>query len=63
MPCAVSSCRQVFVALVDLLDVEALLLAGEVEVVLLVEIGDEPVAPLAERVEVAGRGPSVDIAP
>ena len=47
--------RQVGVALVDLLDVEALLLAGEVEVELLVEIGDEAVSALAERVHVAAR--------
>ncbi len=47
--------RQVLVALVHLLDVEALLLSGEVEVVLLVEIGDEAVGALAERVELAGR--------
>ena len=40
--------RQLLVALVHLLDVEALLLAGEVEVVLLVEIGDEAVGALAE---------------
>ena len=40
--------RQLLVALVDLLDVERVLQPGEVEVVLLVEVGDEAVG--------AGRG-------
>ena len=41
--CAVSSARQIGVALVDRLELERLLEAGEVEVVLLVELGDEAV--------------------
>ena len=48
--------RQLVVALVDLLDVERLLQAREVEVVLLVELGDEAVAAIAERVELAVGG-------
>ena len=47
--------RQLLVALVDLLELERLLVAGEVEVVLLVELGDEAVGLVAERVELAGR--------
>jgi hypothetical protein len=51
--------RQLLVAVIDLLDVERLLQPCEVEVVLLVEVGDEPVATLAERVELAAcRGDS-----
>ena len=44
-------------ALVDLLELERLLVPGEVEVVLLVELGDEAVGVVAEGVELtAGRG-------
>ena len=51
--CAVSSRVSSSYALVDLLDVERLLEAREVEVVLLVEVGDEPVGLVAEGVELA----------
>ena len=47
--------RQLLVALVDRLDVERLLVAGVVEVVLLVELGDEAVGVVAEGIELAGR--------
>ena len=43
--------RQLRVALVDRDEVVRLLLPGEVEVRLLVELRDEPVGVLAERVE------------
>ena len=43
--------RQLRVALVDRDEVVGLLLSGEVEIRLLVELGDEPVGVLAERVE------------
>ena len=46
--------RQLLVRLVDLLELERLLVAGEVEVVLLVELGDEAVGVVAERVELGG---------
>ena len=45
--------RQLFVALVHLLDVERLLQAREVEVVLLVEVADEAVGAIAELIELA----------
>ena len=48
--------RQLLVALVDLLDVEGVLQAGEVEVVLLVDVGDEPVGPVSECVDLARFG-------
>ena len=48
--------RQLLVALVHLLDIECVLQSGEVEVVLLVEVGDEPVAAIAEAVELTVRG-------
>ena len=47
--------RQVLVAPVDLLELERLLVAGEVQVVLLVELGDEAVGVVPERVELAAR--------
>ncbi len=47
--------RQLGVALVDRRELELLLEAGVVEVELLVELGDEPVGPLAEAVEVGLR--------
>ncbi len=49
---------QLLVALVDLLDVERLLEAGEVEVVLLVDVGDEPVGLVSECVDLARFGSS-----
>ena len=48
--------RQVLVALVDRLELELVLQAGEVEVVLLVELGDEAVGVLAITVEILGSG-------
>ena len=45
--------RQVLVALVDRLEVERLLVAGVVEIVLLVQFGDEAVGVVAERVQLA----------
>src|SRR2546429_6646889 len=45
--------RQPLVALVDRLELQALLVAREVEVVLLVELGDEAVGLVAEVVELA----------
>jgi hypothetical protein len=50
--------RQILVALVDRLELELVLQAGKVEVVLLVELGDETVGVLAVCVEVlrSGRG-------
>ena len=47
--------RQVVVALVELLDVEGVLEPRVVEVVLLVEVGDEPVGAVAEAVDLAAR--------
>jgi hypothetical protein len=47
---------QILVALVDRLELESLLQTGEVEVVLLVELGDEPVGVLAVRIELGGSG-------
>src|SRR5439155_20389038 len=50
--------RQVLVALVDRLELELVLQAGEVEVVLLVELGDEMIGVFAVAVEIlrSGRG-------
>ena len=45
--------RQLLVPLVDRLELERLLVAGVVEVVLLVELGDEAVGVVAEGVELA----------
>ena len=53
MRCALLERRDVLVFAVDRLEVEVLLQAGEVVVVLLVEIGDEAVDPLPVRVELA----------
>ena len=47
--------RQLLVALVDRLDVERVLEAREVEVVLLVQVGDEPVGLVAECIDLARR--------
>src|SRR5207244_433651 len=44
--------RQVLVALVDRLELELVLQAGEMEVVLLVELGDEAIGVLAITVEI-----------
>jgi hypothetical protein len=48
--------RQVLVALVDRLELDLVLQAGEVEVVLLVELGDDAVGVLAITVEILGSG-------
>ena len=45
--------RQLLVALVDLLDVERVLQAREMEVVLLVDVGDEPVGLVPECIDLA----------
>ena len=52
---AVLEVGQLRVALVDRREVERVLEARVVEVVLLVELGDEAVGPLADAVEVDGR--------
>ncbi len=46
--------RELGVPVVDRLQLELLLDAGVVEVVLLVELGDEPIGALAEAIEVGG---------
>ena len=53
--CRLEAC-QVVVALVELLDVEGVLEARIVEVVLLVEVCDEPVRAVAEAVDLTARG-------
>jgi hypothetical protein len=47
---------QVGIALVDRLELERVFVAGVVEVVLLVELGDEAVGALAEAVQISGGG-------
>ena len=47
---------QLLVPLVDLLELERLLVAREVEVVLLVELGDEAVGVVAEGVQLTAGG-------
>ena len=55
--CAVSTLLRLLVALVDRLEVERLLVAGVVEIELLVQLGDEAVGVVAEGVELtAGQG-------